>query len=95
MQPSRHLRVNDYFDRIFVINLRQNLQKWHIMADMLARYGLCGSVLKASMALKKSKCRPGENMQTMAWCILLSTFCNVNSSNLRVRGEHYYRVNIL
>ncbi len=40
MQPSRHLRVNDYFDRIFVINLRQNLQKWNIMADMLARYGL-------------------------------------------------------
>ncbi len=39
MQLFRHVSVNDYFDRVFVINLRQNLQKWDITASMLARYG--------------------------------------------------------
>jgi hypothetical protein len=35
-----HMCVNDYFDRVFVINLRQNLQKWNITAHMLSRYGI-------------------------------------------------------
>ncbi|HEY9809673.1 MAG TPA: glycosyltransferase family 25 protein [Halomicronema sp.] len=31
---------NDYFDKIFVINLSQNLQKWAITSEMLSRYGI-------------------------------------------------------
>lgn len=32
--------VNDYFDKIFVINLSQNVQKWAITSEMLSRYGI-------------------------------------------------------
>ncbi|MCT7952797.1 glycosyltransferase family 25 protein [Ancylothrix sp. C2] len=32
--------VNDYFDKIFVINLSQNVQKWAVTSEMLSRYGI-------------------------------------------------------
>jgi len=59
MRLFRHVSVNDYFDQVFVINLRQNLQKWNITANMLARYGFTWECFKGVNGF--------EEKQVQAW----------------------------
>lgn len=60
MELFQRIHVNDYFDRIFVINLRQNVQKLDITTHMLSRHGIVWERFEAVNGFEHEQIRAWE-----------------------------------